>query len=337
MSIMLKRLLLLACVAVPLFAQTPYTMTPASGPTSGGTEVTIKGDFGLSPYGVIFGSTPATSTTRVDEHTLVAITPPHLPGVVPVVIFEFDFGINTGLTFEFFGGIPNAYERVMLPVFTPPVFGAFGSEFHTSLRIANSGRDWAAIHGLEPVCVFGPCSEIPVYQPYFVGPGDEIQPSAVEYKGTPGRFLWAEKNETVELSFNLRVHDVTRSDSNFGTEIPVVRDNDWTINKIVLIGVPSDPRFRNTLRIYGQNPFIAKITVGDRPAVRIPLSTTNSIFDVPYAAFGDFPIDAGTLRVTIEAESLLGPMIGPIEEPMWAMITVTNNDTQLISTITPQP
>jgi hypothetical protein len=335
---MLRRIALLSLLAaLPLLAQTPYSMTPTAGPTAGGTEVTIKGDFGLPSYGVIFGSTPATSTTKVDDHTLLAITPPHLPGTVEVIIFEFDFGINTGLTFDFFGGVPPAFERVLLPVFTPPVRGAFGSEFHTFLRIANSGTDWASIHGLEPVCVLDPCIDIPVHQPYFVRAGDEIQPHAVAYNGGPGRFLWAEKNETVDLSFNLRVHDVTRSQSSFGTEIPVVRENDWTINRIVLLGVPTDPRFRNTLRIYGQNPFIAKITVGDRAPVRIPLSNTTSIFDVPYAAFGDFPIDAGTVRVTIEAESLLSPTIGPIEEPMWAMITVTNNDTQLISTITPQP
>lgn len=335
---MFRRLLLLSLLAtLPLFAQTPYSISPSGGPTSGGTEVTIKGDFGETSYTVIFGSSPAIATTRVDAHTLVAITPPHIPGIVDVTLFEFDFGIVTGLKFEFFGGIPAAYERVLLPVFTPPVHGAFGSEFHTSLRIANSGTGWASIYGLEPVCVIGPCSEIPASQPYDIAPDDEIQPHAVAYTGGPGRMLWAEKNNTVELTFSLRVHDVTRSELNFGTEIPVVRENDWTINRIVLVGVPTDPRFRNTLRIYGQNPFIAKITVGNRPPVRVTLSGTNSIFDAPYAAFADFPIDAGTVKVTIEAESLLGPVIGPVEEPMWAMITVTNNETQLISTITPQP
>jgi hypothetical protein len=312
-------------------------MTPTAGPTSGGTEVTIKGDFGPTSYGVIFGSEPALSTTRVDAHTLIAITPPHLPGTADVIIFEFDFGITTGLEFNFFGGIPPAFERVLLPVFTPPVRGAFGSEFHTELRIANSGSTSASLYGLRPACRLSTCIFIPEEMPYELASNGEVTPGDVDNDGDPGRFLWVDKNENVDLSFNLRVHDVTRSQSNFGTEIPVVRENDWTINRIVLIGVPTDPRFRNTLRIYGQNPFIAKITVGDRAPVRIPLSTTTSIFDVPYAAFGDFPIDAGTVRVTIEAESLLSPTIGPVEEPMWAMITVTNNDTQLISTITPQP
>ena len=330
------KLLLVTLLAFPLLAQTPYSITPSAGPTSGGTEVTVRGDFGSWPYHVIFGST-AVQATRVDDHTLVAITPPHLPGSVDVQIFEYDIIISTGLKFDFFGGVPPSFERVMLPVFTGPVNGAFGSEFHTELRIANSGSASATLYGLRPDCPFGPCIFIPETMPYELASNAEVKPHDVDNDGDPARFLWVDNNDNVDLSFNLRVHDVTRSDSNFGTEIPVVRDNDWVINKIVLIGVPTDPRFRNTLRIYGQNPFIAKVTVGDRPPVRIPLSTTNSIFDVPYAALGDFPIGTETVRVTIEAESLLGPSIGPIEEPMWAMITVTNNDTQLISTITPQP
>ena len=53
----MKRLLLLLALALPLFAQTQYTITPNRGPVTGGTEVTIKGEFGQWPYGVIFGDT----------------------------------------------------------------------------------------------------------------------------------------------------------------------------------------------------------------------------------------------------------------------------------------
>lgn len=335
---LLLLLVLLLMAAVPLSADT-FTITPATGPTSGGTQVTVTRDtpLGTWPYGVIFGSTPAISTTRVDEHTLIAIAPPHIPGVVDIAVFEYDILLDTHLTFEYYGGIPQNFEQVLLPVFAPPVNGAFGSEFHTSLRIANNGRDYASIFGLEPVCIIGPCSEIPAWQSYEINPDAEITPSAVAYNGAPGRFLWAERNEKVDLSFNLRVHDVTRSDTNFGTEIPVVRENDWTINKLVLLGIPTDPRFRNTLRIYGKHPFIAKVTIGSRAPVNLPLSDTHTIFDVPYATTSDFPVDRGTIRVVIEALPIFSPTIGPIEEPIWAMVTVTNNDTQTITTITPQP
>ncbi|HEX2059152.1 MAG TPA: hypothetical protein VHK90_00280, partial [Thermoanaerobaculia bacterium] len=63
--------------------------------------MTITGEFGAWPYGVYFGSTAALETRRVDEHTLVAVTPPHLPGVSEVRIFEYDLFLGTDLTFTF--------------------------------------------------------------------------------------------------------------------------------------------------------------------------------------------------------------------------------------------
>ena len=311
---------------VPLLAQTPYAITPSSGPATGGTDVTIKGDFGQWPYDVIFG-TEAVTATVVDEHTLVAVTPPHLPGTVEIYVFEYDVIIITGLTFDFIGEPPPGFERVLLPVFTPPVFGAFGSEFHTSLRIFNSGTDRASVYGLEQPCIG--CPDVnPEEQPFDVPAGVDLAPNQVAYTGNPALFLWAEKNAGVDLSMNLRVHDVARSDVNFGTEIPIVRENDWLHDRIVLTGVPADPRFRNTLRIYGQQPFQAVVTVGDRPPVHLTLSGGNGLFEVPYAVFGDFPRDGAPVRVIIDSI--------PNGIPMWAMITVTNNETQLISTITPQ-
>ena len=42
------------------------------------------------------------------------------------------------------------------------------------------------------------------------------------------------------------------------------------------------------------------------------------------------------VRVTIDADPDFETLL-PVDVPFWAMITVTNNDTQVISTITPQP
>ena len=40
--------------------------------------------------------------------------------------------------------------------------------------------------------------------------------------------------------------------------------------------------------------------------------------------------------MTIDAEADFQTLL-PVEIPFWAFVTVTNNDTQVISTITPQP
>ena len=330
-----------AFLALPLIAQdeTPYSITPTTGPTSGGTTVTVKGDFGFFNYAVIFGGVVATSSTKVDDHTLVAVTPPHLPGRSSVSLFEYDIGVATDMTFDFYGSTPSIYERVLLPTFTRPVQGAFGSEFHTDLRIANSGTGRIFLYGLKRYC--GPDFSCPGISdldwPLAVDGGDELAPNYAEPTGEPGQFLWITKSEGAELAMNLRVYDVTRSDLNFGTEIPIVRDSEWKINRMTFLGVPTDPRFRNTLRIYGGNyPFTALVKVGDRPVVRVPMSLTTDHFDVGYGVFSDFPSDGGFVRVTVDFEVDFESVVAP-EVQMWGMITVTNNDTQTITTITPQP
>jgi hypothetical protein len=316
-----------------LVAQTPMSISPSSGFSSGGQEVTIKGDFGNWPYGVIFGSIDVPAT-RVDEHTLVAITPPHLPGKARITIFEFDIGIPTELTFEYVGAVPATYERVLLPVFTPPVRGAFGSEFHTDLRVGTR-QNLLEIFGLDQTCA-APlfCEPLGVNQPLRLFGGNEIKPPDVAYNGKPGRFLYLPAEQIDALSLNLRVHDVSRADLNFGTEIPVVRGRDFITDRIVLLGVPTDPRFRNTLRIYGFNESLVTVYVEGRPPVEVRLQEGTDVFDPAYAVFTDFPIGSAPVTVTIEAEVHFSPVI---LSPIWAFITVTNNETQVISTISPQP
>src|SRR5918993_4086704 len=141
----MRRLLLSAVLlfAVPLFAhEIPFSISPASGPSGGGNEVTVKGNFGTWPYGLIFGGVSVPAERR-DEHTLVAIAPPHLPGIVPVIVFEGDFGIETGLTYAYTGPMEDGFERLLLPVFTPPIHGAFGSEFRTELNVRLAKGDRA--------------------------------------------------------------------------------------------------------------------------------------------------------------------------------------------------
>jgi len=46
------------------------------------------------------------------------------------------------------------------------------------------------------------------------------------------------------------VRDLSRQAEAFGTEVPVVREKDWKRGSLGLLNVPSDPRFRITLRVY---------------------------------------------------------------------------------------
>jgi hypothetical protein len=63
------------------------SVTPSSGPTSGGTTVTITGtDFSAATAAVKFGSTAAASFTVTSPTTIKAVTKPHAAGTVGVSV-----------------------------------------------------------------------------------------------------------------------------------------------------------------------------------------------------------------------------------------------------------
>ena len=60
--------------------------SPQTGSVAGGTEVTIQGDGFQSSTSVLFGDTVAASVRVVNEGLIIATTPPHAAGAVPIVL-----------------------------------------------------------------------------------------------------------------------------------------------------------------------------------------------------------------------------------------------------------
>lgn len=328
-----------------------HAIAPSTGPAAGGTEVTLSGS-GFAPAcgpitcptpTVIFGGIPALQTRVIDDSTVVAVTPPHLPGTVDVRYVEWTTATREN-AFTFTGDVPAAFERILLPIFVPPVRGAFGSEFHTSFR-AVATQNPVLVWGLQldpnrdcaPVSA---CIDIPA--PWqFNPPGPSLRPRDLLYNGTPGRFLFVPREQVDGFSANLRVHDVSRAGLNFGTEIPVVRESDFVRWRMTLLGLPNDPRFRKTLRIYSAKAPFAVVRV-DHESVTVPLRPGATIYDPWYAEVTVFPagLSAGNETFDLTVDAPLPPTMPPAEPvytPIWAFVTVTNNETQMITTITPQP
>lgn len=67
-------------------AVTLSSVSPNSGPTSGGTQVTITGRFPSSIASVTFNGVPATSFAAVDSNRVTAVTPPGVAGPATVII-----------------------------------------------------------------------------------------------------------------------------------------------------------------------------------------------------------------------------------------------------------
>jgi len=76
-----------------------YQLTPASGPASGGTTVTLKGLSFAEGMTVGFGATTASEIVVESGQLATCVAPPHVPGRVDVVVQNPDGGRDT-----FFGG-----------------------------------------------------------------------------------------------------------------------------------------------------------------------------------------------------------------------------------------
>jgi len=103
-------------------APTVGTITPNSGPTTGGTPITITGT-GFTPGSTVnVGGTPATGVTVVNPTTITATTPPGVPGGAPVTVTTPN-GTGTGTftyrtitaTGQAFGATASALGVVTLP------------------------------------------------------------------------------------------------------------------------------------------------------------------------------------------------------------------------------
>lgn len=340
----MKRLLavLLFAAASAVAQPTITSVTPSEGPSGGGTAITIKGTgFETCPIcsppvppQVRVGGIYSRNVVLVDRDTIRATTPAHLPKTVEVTVEQWNGSVTLQNAFIYTGTADEGFDRVLLPLFTGPVEGAFGSRFITVLRLANTSEsETALVYGLVPLCVVSACVDPdPLESPIEIAPGDWT--NDFTYSGRPGAFIYVPK-DAPRIAANLRVYDETRDAFNFGTEMPVVHPADFTLDPIHLLGVPSDPRFRNTLRIYATAE--TSVIVGvNHVAHHVTLRPGVNELDPAYAQFSEFPLGIGQFDVTVAPTTAVPPMPGLTAPKVWAFISVTNNDTQLITTITPQ-
>jgi hypothetical protein len=343
------RMSLLLFVASSALASPVITsVSPTEGPVFGGTTVVIRGS-GFSdncvicspPFGglsVFFGDTRASEVKLIEPTVIEAIAPAHLPGTVDVTVQQMDGSNPNQFTlpnaFTFTGESYAAYAPILFPIFMPPVTGAFGSDFRTTARVASKGEP-LDLYGVDNNCLLlSPV--IPPEVPVPIGNTDTMLPTACSQ--SVGRFFFVRPAQADDLAANLRVADISRERDSHGVEIPVVRRDDFTYGRIMLLGVPVDPRFRNTLRIYGLPGGAQFVTVTINGVTRgVPLTPGTTLFEPSYAQFTDFPtaaqLQAGQRTVTVTIDQDPRGFVGPTA--VWAFVSVTNNETQEITIVTP--
>ena len=238
-------------------------------------------------------------------------------------------------------------EKVLLPIwFRGTVPGAFGASW--SVRVIGynaSSQTVTVIKSPVLACNQGPCDRPNAPAQATFTP--EPEPTA----GT-GAFLFIDRDRVDDIHLNLRIQDVSRQALTWGTEIPVVRARDVFTGPLLLLDVPTDARFRQSLRVYdfdddiGREVRLRILSVesgqGGLPAppdrllvdTNLTLTSIRQLHAPGSAEIGwlvsTFPQLTSSERVRIE----LTPVTPGLR--FWAFVSITNNETQHVTTITPR-
>jgi hypothetical protein len=254
----------------------------------------------------------------------------------------------------------NDYHLLLVPVFSF-VPGAHGSQWETSVSLASVEHDATMPVSLLADDASG-CGS-----PDGIISHHKVRSICSGFASPSGLFLYVPRAFPLDqLKATSRVRDLSRQASSAGTQIPVVRESEFRPTDILLLDIPSDARFRSNLRIYAGaafgagTPFLdpwpqgVTVDVFDSRALDVfpALASVNLELSLPeviagspfyvrpgYASIGDlvatFPQLASVPRYTIRIRTGQPITSPPITLSSWAFVTITNNDTQEVTTVSP--
>jgi hypothetical protein len=254
--------------------------------------------------------------------------PAHAPGAVDVVL---DLGSHTVTSkaaliyYDPASTDPAIFEPILFPVsFQGP--GALGSQWVTENFIS-----WTPASFRDP---------LPCCASFIAGTSAQLLNNANPW----GIVLYAIRGTADSLQLASRIRDTSRQTETAGTEVPVVRERDFR-SRLSFINVPVNSRYRVMLRLWaiGDDPhFNAALPVSllstPVPFMPIPMSK------IPGTAmwFGSIDVTSPLTRTPSSPNMLqvYSTNYGSDAVPlaflrMWGMLSITNNDTQQVTIISP--
>lgn len=323
-------------------ADPPFELRQNIGFTSGGGTVTIPANETFAAFNttaVTFDDQPATILSKSVDQVVVS-PPPHAAGAVTVKATANGATLTAINAFYYVDANGPAdrvaYEAILIPLVFSGA-GLFGSQWTTELWVHNvSDSDITQFNGPFTVrfCVVAPC-------PQPIEANRAVKLDSVQFPR--GRMMFVPRGSADALSFALRVRDLSRQSETHGVEIPVVRERDLHgLFPFSLLNVPGDAQFRSRLRVYSIDPpkvVSVRLFTMTNPAEQV--AALLLVMDPPTAelpAYGEIDLDPiirkaglpGPFRVQIE------PSFLTTSPAYWAFVSVTNNQTQNVTVVTPQ-
>jgi hypothetical protein len=344
----------LLLTAVALYGQTTVSsIFPAAGLARGGELVHIHGTNLLTPVApcpgagcpsaVHFGDAPATIVDNT-ESEIVVLAPVHAAGPVNLVVsIPPSAPVTIESAYNYQDPQPNDQVRLLVPVAINS-HGALNTNWTSELLVYNGNGEHLLVSGPAGVPFFNPLGERQRFT------GQDIPPFFSETfalfapAGNTGVFLYVPRRLVDNMVATLRVHETTRDNDNFGTEIPVISETQFR-PVIVLPNVPNDTRFRTLLRVYSYsaNDSSAMLRLRDESTGDL-LDTRTLVLQSGLTPVTDTPDAPAYTQVALDplfagfgpGHARIRAEITPLASaPIWAFVAITNNGTEQFTTITP--
>ncbi len=245
--------------------------------------------------------------------------------------------------------LPADQEQLLVPIAPDRILGAFGSTWDTSLAIANVSDVPVTVWVYPPFCNIL-CSSIPEPIParatMFIG--------TVSNRCTPavGQIFISDRTSAENLFFTLRSRDTSRDAKAWGSIVPVVRTRDRFSRPFSIVDVPVSSGLRSLLRLYSMNaagaasvrvrfyavdpnagtPFVGSTFIAEIVPTFVLPPTESAPYCPAYAeiALWREPSLQNASRIRVDV------VPGDSVQQYWGFVSVTNNDTQEVSILTPR-
>ena len=301
------------------------SILPYGVPTSGGLILVTPPTI-LNPATLIIGGVEVTPRSNF-AGLIAADAPPHAPGAVDVTVKSPSGTMTAKAALIYYDPAsvdPAVFEPILFPLsFQGP--GALGSQWTTENFLYDNGslaffRDPPPCDGCGTMMTSGTRQLINNGNPW-------------------GHVLYVLRGRVPALEFASRIRDTSRQSQTAGTEVPVVHERDFRTS-LRFMNVPADSRYRVTLRLWslGDYPqFIVADGINSDlqrafPVTRIPGT------EMWFGSADVTPLLKGNFNPTVITVVPSGgyPVVSStFYPPIWGMLSITNNETQQVTIISP--
>jgi hypothetical protein len=303
----------------------PFRVEPMSGAPGSRVIITsaplpICRDTDPCVQRVLFGGAPAEIVGHTPYGELIVVVPPLGAGDVDVTLItpgRPTLTIPNGFRYTPAGRLRD-YTRVMFPL-TYSGGGMHGAQWHSEVVIRN---------------------ESPVRLRTMPEITEVAAKESVAFPPVPrdgGAFFYIARGLESRVSFSSHIFDRSLLAETLGTEVPVVRAEDTSF-ELFIPNVPLDAtRYRVMLRIYdfdGGAPAVS--IIGSRPAPADPIMAGGSLRRGSELVPGFVAVDLTAIPRWPKSGLIDLHIAGGRGDRLWAMVSVTNNETQQVTLYTPQ-